>query len=52
MGAVVARAPEDAQAAMERDVVARWRPYLTDRGTILAEQPTVIATGRKPSGPT
>jgi len=46
MGPFVAQAPEAAQAAMERQVVDTWQPYVVD-GATLVEQPMVIASGRK-----
>lgn len=46
MGPLVARAPEAAQAAMERQVVDSWAPFVVD-GATLVDQPMVIATGRK-----
>jgi ubiquinone/menaquinone biosynthesis C-methylase UbiE len=45
MGPFVARAPEAARLAVERDVVDRWQPFVVDGGTVV-EQPMVIATGR------
>jgi SAM-dependent methyltransferase len=46
MGPFVAQATEAAQAAMERQVVDSWQPYVVD-GATLVDQPMVIATGRK-----
>lgn len=46
MGPFVAQAPEEAQLAMERQVVDSWQPYLAG-GATLVEQPMVTATGRK-----
>lgn len=46
MGPFVAQASEAAQAAMERQVVEGWQPYVVDGATPI-EQPMVIATGRK-----
>lgn len=46
MGPFVARATEDAQAAMERQVVETWQPYVV-AGTTPVDQPMVIATGRR-----
>lgn len=46
MGPFVAQAPEAAQAAMERQVVETWRPYVID-GATPVHQPMVIATGRR-----
>ena len=46
MGPFVARAPEAAQSAMERQVVEAWEPFVVD-GVTLLDQPMVIATGRK-----
>jgi hypothetical protein len=45
MGPFVAAAPEAAQAAMERQVVDSWAPFVVD-GTTPVDQPMVIATGR------
>ena len=44
MGQFVAQAPEAAKAAMERQVVETWQPYVVD-GATPVEQPMVIATG-------
>ena len=46
MGPVVAQASEAARSAMERLAVEAWQPYVVD-GTIQAEQPMVVATGRR-----
>ena len=46
MGPFVAQAPETAQAAMERQVIDAWAPYLVD-GVTPVDQPMVIARGRK-----
>jgi trans-aconitate methyltransferase len=46
MGPFVAQAPETARAAMERQVVDTWQPYVVD-GATLVEQPMVLAAGRK-----
>ena len=46
MGPFVAQAPEAAKAAMERQVVETWQPYVVD-GATPVEQPMVIATGRR-----
>ena len=46
MGPFVAKAPDAAKAAMERQVVETWQPYVVD-GTTPLEQPMVIATGRR-----
>jgi SAM-dependent methyltransferase len=46
MGPFVAQAPEAAQAAMERQVVDSWAPFVVD-GATLVDQPMVIAAGRK-----
>ena len=46
MGPVVARASEAAQAAMERQVVETWEPFVVD-GVVPLEQPMVIATARR-----
>ena len=45
MGPLVAQAPEAARLAMERQAVEAWQPYVAG-GTIRAEQPMVIASGR------
>jgi SAM-dependent methyltransferase len=41
-----AQAPADAQAAMERQVVEAWEPYVVGDGTPVS-QPMVVATGRR-----
>lgn len=46
MAPFVARAPEDAKAAMEREVVEGLEPYVSDGRTPL-DQPMGIGTGRK-----
>jgi SAM-dependent methyltransferase len=46
MGPLVAQAPEAARAAMERQVVESWAPFVVD-GKTLVDQPMVIATGTK-----
>jgi SAM-dependent methyltransferase len=46
MGPFVAQAPKAAQAAMERQVVDSWAPFVVD-GTTPVDQPMVIAAGRK-----
>ncbi len=46
MGPFVAQAPEEAQLALERQVVDSWQRYVVD-GATLVEQPMVTATGRK-----
>ena len=46
MGPLVARAPEAAHAAMERQVTARWQPYVVDGATVI-QQRVVLATGRR-----
>ena len=46
MGPFVARASEAARSAMERQAVEAWKPYVVD-GTIKAEQPMVVASGRR-----
>ncbi len=46
MGPFVAQASQEAQTAMERQVVQTWQPYVTD-GRTPVDQPNVIATGRK-----
>jgi ubiquinone/menaquinone biosynthesis C-methylase UbiE len=45
MAPLVARAPEEAQRAMERQVVDRWQSFVVD-GRTLVDQPMVIASGR------
>lgn len=45
MGPVVGGAPDDAQAALEEDVVAGWQEFVEDGSTVI-HQPMVIATGR------
>jgi ubiquinone/menaquinone biosynthesis C-methylase UbiE len=46
MGPFVAQAPEEAQAAMERQAVEGWQPYTVD-GRLRVEQPMVVAAGRR-----
>ncbi len=46
MGPLVAKAPEAAQAAMERQVTERWQPYVVDGATVI-QQRMVLATGRR-----
>ena len=46
MGPFVAQAPEAAQRAMERQVVATWKPFVVDGATPF-DQPVVIATARR-----
>lgn len=46
MGPFVAQAPEEAQAAMERQAVEGWQPYTVD-GTLRVEHPMVVAAGRR-----
>ena len=46
MGPFVAQASEQAQAAMERQVVESWQPYVVN-GVTPVEQPMVIASGRR-----
>jgi SAM-dependent methyltransferase len=48
MAPFVANASEPARAAMERQVVETWQPYVVDGGTLVA-QPMVIASGRASS---
>ncbi len=45
LGAFVSQAPEEAQAALEADVVDQWQEFL-ERGAGAVDQPMVIATGR------
>lgn len=45
MGPFVAQAPEEAQQAMEAQVVEAWQPFVVDGG-VPADQPMVIASGR------
>ena len=44
MGPIVARAPEEAKATMEEQVVEAWQPYVVE-GAMPVEQPMVIAHG-------
>lgn len=46
LGAFVARAPEAARTAMERQVVETWQPYVADGSTVV-HQPMVAATARR-----
>ena len=45
MGPLVAEAPAEARARLEREVVETWRPFVSDGGTQV-DQPMVLATGR------
>ncbi len=45
MGPVVAQATDEAKADLEREVVERWRPFVSG-GRTLVDQPMVLATGR------
>lgn len=42
----VAKADEDSRAALERDVVAGWKPFVEDDGMVIAP-PGVVATARR-----
>ena len=44
MGPLVADAPEEAKAAMERQVVEAWTPFVVN-GRIPLEQPMALACG-------
>jgi hypothetical protein len=46
MGPMVAKAPEDAKAALERDVVEVWRPHVAD-GRVPVDQPMALAWGAR-----
>jgi ubiquinone/menaquinone biosynthesis C-methylase UbiE len=46
MAPFVAAAPDEAKAAMERQVVETWQPFVVDGGTPVP-QPMVIVTGRR-----
>lgn len=46
MGAVVARAPEQAKLAMEQQFVDRCTTFVVD-GTTVVHQPMVVASGRR-----
>ena len=46
MAPLVAAAPEEAQVAMERQVVDRWQPFVVDGKTIV-DQPMVVGSGRR-----
>ena len=46
MAPFVAQATDEARAALERQVIDDWQPYVIDGATVV-EQPMVIATGRK-----
>ena len=46
MGPLVAAAPDEAQSAMERQVVDGWQPFVVD-GRTSVDQPMVIAAGWK-----
>jgi SAM-dependent methyltransferase len=44
MGPMVAKAPEDAKTAMERQVVEAWSPHVVE-GHVLVDQPIALAWG-------
>lgn len=46
MGAIVDPAPEEAKAALEQEVGDGWQPLLEDDGSLIGDQPMVVATGR------
>lgn len=46
MGPIVAQAPEDAKAALERQVTEAWKPYLVD-GRMPMDQPMALAWARR-----
>ena len=46
LGAFVSQAPEEAQAALEADVVDEWEAFLDERSAAAVDQPMVVATGR------
>lgn len=46
MGPIVAAAPEEAKAALERDVLRGWASFATD-GRLVGRQPMVVASGRR-----
>lgn len=46
MGAFVNPAPEEAKAALEQEVVQGWQEFCEDDGSLIGEQPMVIASGR------
>lgn len=46
LGAFVKTAPDEAKQALEREVVAGWHDLLQDDGTVVEDQPMVLATGR------
>ncbi len=46
MGPLVARAPDSAKEAMERDVVEAWRPHVV-HGRMPVDQPMALAWGRR-----
>lgn len=47
MGPLVANAPEEAKAAMERQVVDAWTPFVVN-GRTRVDQPMALASGRRP----
>lgn len=49
IGAFVAKAPEEAQAALEVEFVEQCQPYVVD-GSLIVNQPMVIATGTATAG--
>lgn len=46
MGAFVNPAPEEAKAALEQEVVQGWQGFCEDDGSLIGEQPMVVASGR------
>jgi hypothetical protein len=46
MASIVAAAPEEAKAAMERQIVDGWSPFVVDGKTVV-DQPMVVASGRR-----
>lgn len=46
MAGLVNPAPEESKAALEQEVVDGWQPLLEDDGSLIGEQPVVMATGR------
>jgi ubiquinone/menaquinone biosynthesis C-methylase UbiE len=46
MASIVSAAPEPAKAAMERQIVDGWSPFVVDGKTVV-DQPMVVASGRR-----
>ena len=45
LGVFVGNAPDDAQAALEKEIVETWQPFVDDDGHLAIDQPMVYARG-------